>query len=202
MQSEKSFPITCILCFLFGIWGIHRFYVGKFITAILMVLTFGGLGVWTLIDFIRIVTGNFKDGSGLVIKSGGKLASQATGSSSTTPAKSKSLLIWVALGSALFFVLVIVAIFGGPRTGLPSIGEQVVTLDNYLEIRNDMSYSQVVRIIGTDGVENSQNRIEGIPGVMDPIVTIMYSWTNGNGSGMNAIFQNDKLFQKSQFALK
>ena len=68
MQSEKSFPITCILCFLFGIWGIHRFYVGKFITAILMVLTFGGLGVWTLIDFIRIVTGNFKDNQGNVIR--------------------------------------------------------------------------------------------------------------------------------------
>ena len=122
MQSEKSFPITCILCFLFGIWGIHRFYVGKFITAILMVLTFGGLGVWTLIDFIRIVTGNFKDGSGLVIKSGGKLASQATGSSSTTPAKSKSLLIWVALGSILFLVLVIVvvvAIPGEDEAGTP-----------------------------------------------------------------------------------
>ena len=89
-----------------------------------------------------------------------------------------------------------------PSQKLPSIGKQVVTLDNYLQIRNDMSYSQVVRIIGTDGVENSRNKIEGIPGVMDPIVSIMYTWTNGNGSGMNAIFQNDKLFQKSQFALK
>ena len=28
----------------------------------------GGLGVWTLIDFIRIVTGNFKDNQGNVIR--------------------------------------------------------------------------------------------------------------------------------------
>ena len=95
-----------------------------------------------------------------------------------------------------------VACEGGSSSGLFGSGEQIVTLDNYMQIRNDMSYSHVVRIIGTHGVENSRNRIEGIPGVMDPIVSIMYTWTNGNGSGMNAIFQNDKLFQKSQFALK
>ena len=95
-----------------------------------------------------------------------------------------------------------VACEGGSGSGLFGSGEQVVTLDNYMQIQNDMSYSQVVRIIGTAGVENSRNRIEGIPGVMDPVVSIMYTWTNGNGSGMNAIFQNDKLFQKSQFALK
>jgi len=33
-----------------------------------MALTLGGLGVWTLIDFIRIVTGNFKDNQGNVIR--------------------------------------------------------------------------------------------------------------------------------------
>jgi len=111
-------------------------------------------------------------------------------------------LILITLVALLALALVMVSCAGGSGPGLFSSGKQVVTLDNYLQIRNDMSYSQVVRIIGTHGVENSRNRIEGIPGVMDPIVSIMYTWTNGNGSGMNAIFQNDKLFQKSQFALK
>ena len=68
MQSNKSFPLVCIFCFVFGTWGLHRFYVGKFVTGILMALTLGGLGVWTLIDFIRIVTGNFKDNQGNVIR--------------------------------------------------------------------------------------------------------------------------------------
>ena len=35
-----------------------------------ILLTLGGLGIWTLIDFIIIVTGSFKDGDGLTIKAG------------------------------------------------------------------------------------------------------------------------------------
>ena len=44
--------------------GIHRFYLGKIGTGILMLLTFGGLGVWTLIDFIMAVAGSMKDKDG------------------------------------------------------------------------------------------------------------------------------------------
>ena len=33
-----------------------------------MLLTLGGLGIWTLVDFIIIVTGSFRDGDGLLIK--------------------------------------------------------------------------------------------------------------------------------------
>ena len=47
----------------------HRFYVGKVGTGILQLLTFGGLGIWALIDFVMIVCGSFKDGQGLAIKS-------------------------------------------------------------------------------------------------------------------------------------
>jgi len=66
--SDKGFVPTILLCFFLGAFGIHRFYVGKVGTGILMLLTLGGLGIWTLIDFIIIVTGSFKDGSGLFIK--------------------------------------------------------------------------------------------------------------------------------------
>lgn len=41
---------------------------GKTGTAILMLLTFGGLGIWALIDFIMVVVGNFRDSDGLIIK--------------------------------------------------------------------------------------------------------------------------------------
>ncbi|WP_394352673.1 NINE protein [Wenyingzhuangia aestuarii] len=37
-------------------------------TGILQLITFGGLGIWTLIDFIIILTGNFKDKEGNYIK--------------------------------------------------------------------------------------------------------------------------------------
>ncbi|MEL7340676.1 MAG: NINE protein, partial [Bacteroidota bacterium] len=37
-------------------------------TGILQLLTLGGLGIWSLVDLIMIITGNFKDRDGFVIK--------------------------------------------------------------------------------------------------------------------------------------
>jgi hypothetical protein len=34
-----------------------------------MLLTLGGLGIWSLIDFVMIAIGSFKDANGLPIKS-------------------------------------------------------------------------------------------------------------------------------------
>ncbi len=66
--SEKGFVPTVLLCFFLGALGVHRFYVGKIGTGILQLLTFGGLGIWAMIDFIMIVVGSFKDGDGRPIK--------------------------------------------------------------------------------------------------------------------------------------
>ncbi|MNP53538.1 TM2 domain protein [compost metagenome] len=68
-KSEKSFVAALLLCFFLGSLGVHRFYTGKIGTGILMLVTVGGLGIWTLIDFIIIAVGNFKDGEGKLIKS-------------------------------------------------------------------------------------------------------------------------------------
>ena len=67
-KSPKGFVPSLILCILLGGLGVHRFYVGKVVTGILMILTLGGLGIWTLIDLIRIAVGSFKDSNGLPIK--------------------------------------------------------------------------------------------------------------------------------------
>ena len=66
--SSKGFVPTLLLCFFFGVLGIHRFYVGKVGTGILQLLTLGGLGIWALIDFIMIVVGSFTDKQGNFIK--------------------------------------------------------------------------------------------------------------------------------------
>ncbi len=67
-KSEKGFVPTLLLCVLLGGLGVHRFYVGKVGTGILMLLTLGGLGIWSLIDLIMIATGSFTDSEGLPIK--------------------------------------------------------------------------------------------------------------------------------------
>ena len=53
-----------ILAFLFGIFGAHRFYVGKTGTAVLQLVTFGGLGIWATVDWILILCRAFKDRQG------------------------------------------------------------------------------------------------------------------------------------------
>lgn len=69
-QSEKGFVPTLLLCFFLGMFGIHRFYVGKIGTGILQLLTLGGLGIWAMIDVVIIACGNFKDKQGLPVKNG------------------------------------------------------------------------------------------------------------------------------------
>ena len=66
--SEKNFVSTLILCVLLGGLGVHRLYVGKVGTGIFMLLTLGGLGIWALVDLIRIAIQKFEDGDGAVIK--------------------------------------------------------------------------------------------------------------------------------------
>ena len=67
-RSEKGFVPTLLLCLLLGALGVHRFYVGKVGTGILMLVTLGGFGIWALIDIIMIAVGSFKDKDGLPIK--------------------------------------------------------------------------------------------------------------------------------------
>ena len=64
VTGSKSWIAALLLCFFVGVLGVHRFYVGKVGTGILMLVTFGGLGLWTLIDFIMIAIGKFSDKQG------------------------------------------------------------------------------------------------------------------------------------------
>ncbi len=63
--SEKRFVPAVLLCFFLGSLGAHRFYLGQIGLGILMLLTLGGLGIWTLIDFVRLVVGSLNDKEGL-----------------------------------------------------------------------------------------------------------------------------------------
>lgn len=62
--SDKKRLVALLLCFFLGGLGVHRFYVGKIGTGVLQLVTFGGLGIWALIDFIMIIVGSFTDSDG------------------------------------------------------------------------------------------------------------------------------------------
>jgi TM2 domain-containing membrane protein YozV len=82
--SPKSRLATTLLAFFLGMFGAHRFYIGKTGTAILMLaLTIVGIPlclvivgifvliavrIWSLIDFIIAVTGSMRDRDGLLIE--------------------------------------------------------------------------------------------------------------------------------------
>src|SRR5688572_32078105 len=55
--SEKSRAVALALCIPLGVFGAHRFYVGKIGTGLLMLCTLGGLGLWYLYDLITIASG-------------------------------------------------------------------------------------------------------------------------------------------------
>jgi len=86
--------------------------------------------------------------------------------------------------------------------GTPAPGNQAVTYDEYMKLQNGISYRQAVSVVGADGEEISRNHMDGIPGVMESIDTVMYQWANGNGSNINAMFQNDKLISKAQLGIR
>ena len=67
--SPKSWLVTLLLCLVLGTIGIHRFYVGKIGTGILMILLLmtGISAIWAVIDLILIILGKFKDKQGLLI---------------------------------------------------------------------------------------------------------------------------------------
>lgn len=69
-KSPKNKWVAFALAFipLTAFLGIDRFYVGKTGSAILKLITFGGCGIWALIDWIKILMGKYTDKEGRVLK--------------------------------------------------------------------------------------------------------------------------------------
>ena len=65
--SDKSRAIALVLGITLGMFGGHRFYVGKIGTGLLMLFTFGGCGIWYLVDNIMIAAGGFRDAEGRMV---------------------------------------------------------------------------------------------------------------------------------------
>jgi hypothetical protein len=82
------------------------------------------------------------------------------------------------------------------------LAKEGITLAEYNTVADGMTYEMVCTIIGSQGVESASNFMEGVPGVMESVKTVMYSWQNENGSNMTATFQNGNMVMKAQFGLE
>jgi TM2 domain-containing membrane protein YozV len=67
IEPQKSWIATVLLCQFLGTLGVHRFYTGRIISGIFQLLTFGGFGIWVLVDLVMIYTDSFKDDMNLLL---------------------------------------------------------------------------------------------------------------------------------------
>jgi hypothetical protein len=101
-------------------------------------------------------------------------------------------LFGITLGRGVF----VVADEQGPAVLPQSIESPapVVTRAEFDQLRDDMSYEDAARVIGAPGELQGITEIAGYK-------TLTYSWMNGNGSNVSAMFQDGRLVSKSRFGL-
>ena len=59
--KQRHFLAVFFISFMWGIYGIDRMYLGKWLTGLLKLLTFGGFGLWLVIDLGLIINGTMRD---------------------------------------------------------------------------------------------------------------------------------------------
>jgi len=63
-MKKRNYLLTLQFSIFCGMFGVDRFYLGKIGTGILKLLTFGGFGIWYLIDVFRTFYNSQKDING------------------------------------------------------------------------------------------------------------------------------------------
>ncbi len=63
-DAPKDWLVALLLSIFLGTFGVDRFYLGHVGLGIGKLLTFGGCGIWWLIDVILIAVGNVTDSKG------------------------------------------------------------------------------------------------------------------------------------------
>lgn len=62
--SYRQKHVAFLLCLFLGIFGVHRFYTGRFITGLIYLFTLGLFGFGVVFDLIIIGVGRYMDSDG------------------------------------------------------------------------------------------------------------------------------------------
>ena len=127
-SNEKQYLTATFFSIFLGWLGVDRFYLGHVGLGIVKLLTFGGFGIWWLIDIIWIGLGNAKTQSGVVLE------------------RTESATKVVYVGLAIF---VIFEILGGVLGAL-SLNSTLNSLDNSLFTLSDTLKGSTVQTTTTD----------------------------------------------------
>lgn len=66
-KSDRDWLTTFLLCWFLGYLGVHSFYAKKTGIGIIQLLTAGGCGIWTFIDWVMLLVGSYRDGEGKIV---------------------------------------------------------------------------------------------------------------------------------------
>ena len=68
-SSDKSRATALCLSIFLGFLGVDRFYLGYGVLGLIKLLTFGGFGLWWILDVILLLSNVLKDSDGGVLDS-------------------------------------------------------------------------------------------------------------------------------------
>ena len=132
INKQRHFLAVFFLSFLWGVFGVDRFYLGKIWTGIFKLLTFGGFGLWAIIDLTMIMSGSMRDKQGNEMLDAVRYKKFAA---ITVLLFALSIGIFV-LGTGILTIYTVNQFMqnGGIEQLLPSVNSQIPNLDQYTNI--------------------------------------------------------------------
>ena len=67
-ESDKKWGVALGLSVFLGFFGADLFYLDRMWLGLLKFITFGGFGIWWIVDVFRLLLGNMRDGDGGLVR--------------------------------------------------------------------------------------------------------------------------------------